>query len=42
MTGSFDITLAIEQFKSAANASEADDVLMDYYILAFKEILKYV
>ncbi|KAG5677449.1 hypothetical protein PVAND_007207 [Polypedilum vanderplanki] len=41
MTGTFDITLAIQQFKAAVDASGADDVLMDYYILAFKEILKF-
>jgi hypothetical protein len=40
MTGSFDIGLAITQFKAATLG--ADDVLMDFYILAFKEILKFV
>lgn len=35
----FDITVAIEQFKAAAKSYE-DDVIIDCYILAFKEILK--
>jgi hypothetical protein len=35
----FDITVCIERFKNASKGSE-DDVDMDFYLQAFREILK--
>jgi hypothetical protein len=34
----FDLVLVTERFKSAIEVE--DDVLMDFYLLAFREILK--
>lgn len=36
----FDLVLVTERFKNALN--EEDDVMMDFYLLAFREILKFV
>ena len=35
----FDITVVIDRFTKASNASD-DDVLLSYYVEAFREILK--
>lgn len=36
----FDVVLVTEIFKNSLE--QEDDVLMDYYLLAFREILKFV
>lgn len=38
--GKFDLTLVAERFKNSLN--QDDDVLMDFYLEAFREILKFV